>query len=220
MLMLCTTALSLEHISPEFRAWHESQGVDHILVQTHTPHRDQAQDMTRLQREALVLGADWVINSDIDEFWVAREGTLADLFRGIPANVGVGLAEESEFSPDGEHSYEGHQNWMGFGLRPKCAHRPSLQARVGWGNASVGGVHGMTTLLHDLEVLHWPIRTQDQAKRKCETLAVTFPGDPRPALRVEFYREMAAHPDRMMAEVAKLPSVPDARLRRVLGVAV
>ena len=216
MLVLCTTAREDSDVTPEFRKWHESQGVDQILVKTGALPRNQAKDMTALQLEALGLGADWVINADTDEFWVADGGTLQDFFLALPRELGWLLAPEVEFLPDGKRSYLDHKGWMGLGLNPKTAHRPGPGARVLFGNAGIHGVHGKVRVLHHLTVLHWPLRDPEQAKRKCSPLAATFPLDPRPVARLLLYRAMVQDPEQMMATLGHIPSVEDGRLSQVL----
>src|SRR6476620_9742296 len=48
-------------------------------------------------------GADWVINTDADEFWMPRRGSLKDVFTAVPVSVGRIYAVSKHFVPRPEH---------------------------------------------------------------------------------------------------------------------
>ena len=55
---------------------------------------------TRMARLAAAEhDADWVINTDADEFWMPRRGTLRELFASIPETHGVVFALSRHFVP-------------------------------------------------------------------------------------------------------------------------
>ena len=219
MLALCLTAWrdADDDILPLSMAWHRAQGVDHILIARDQPISEQGQAMTELQDMALWLGCEWVLNSDADEFWVPSQGTLAELFVSLPPGLGMATAAVVEFTIDGAHSYSRHMNWMGQRLAPKTCHRPAQGVRVLNGNAGVSGAHGGSRLLHNLQVLHWPLRSAAQAQRKCQSLAATFPvGRLRRNSWLAAYQGMALDPVNVLARLPGREMVPDARLQRVL----
>ena len=43
-------------------------------------------------------GADWVINTDADEFWMPRRATLKEMFGSVASNVGIVFALSRHFS--------------------------------------------------------------------------------------------------------------------------
>ena len=53
----------------------ERQGQLTLLQEAGQTH-DQAVWVTRMARMAAAMGADWVINSDADEFWWPQQGNL------------------------------------------------------------------------------------------------------------------------------------------------
>src|SRR5438132_5477438 len=60
----------------------------------------EAEWRTRMARDAAEEhGADWVINTDADEFWIPREGTLKEALDAIPGGVGVVWALTCHFVP-------------------------------------------------------------------------------------------------------------------------
>src|SRR5947209_3196047 len=144
----------------------------------------QGEWVTRMARLAATdFGADWVINSDADEFWWPRGGSLKDVLRAIPAQYGVVEAFWRSFVPrpdDGAFfaermtvrlSQHAPINDPTSFYRPviKVAHRADPHVIVGRGNHSLyeSSFVPMTTW-HPLEVLHFPLRSREQWRRKVE----------------------------------------------------
>jgi glycosyltransferase involved in cell wall biosynthesis len=60
----------------------------------------QEEQVTRMARMAAAdFSADWVINSDADEFWFPAEGTLKDLLSAMPRRIGRVRANWWHFPP-------------------------------------------------------------------------------------------------------------------------
>src|SRR5689334_954070 len=81
---------------------YESRGVVRIILE---PSDDYSQGkwVTRMARLAAAEhGADWVINSDADEFWWPRSGTLASTFAALGDDVGVVVGRRTNFVPQPE----------------------------------------------------------------------------------------------------------------------
>lgn len=58
-----------------------------ILGDDREPAYYQSAKMTRLARWAASRGAGWVVPMDADEFWFARDRTVADFLRSTPADI-------------------------------------------------------------------------------------------------------------------------------------
>jgi len=138
---------------------------------------------TRMARLAATEhGADWVINSDADEFWWPRGASLKEALGSVPRRYGVvrGLVRNfvprraaADGFPDGltvRLATSAPINDPATPFRPvvKAAHRGDQAVVVGEGGShQVYGVSG--ALLRDwypLEVLHFPLRTREQCARK------------------------------------------------------
>lgn len=233
-LALCFTARDEQDIVETMIRWHVSQGVDLVLVEeafssddtphildrlarelpvvvnhTRRSHAEQAQAMTELQAQAYALGADWVINSDADEFWVSRYGSLWHVFAAIPPDIGFVRAEIDEYASD-QTLLPHHRSWSGERLAPKVAHRPSPSVTVQFANVSVSGTLPGTRPLADLRVLHWPLRSPEQAASKCRNLSLPVPG--RAVSCDDHYRRLEADPSAALA----VSGLPDARLAGIL----
>jgi hypothetical protein len=136
---------------------------------------------TRMARLAATEhGADWIINTDADEFWLPRAATLKESLGAVPSEVGVVWALTCHFVPrpeDGRPFAErmtarfapqAALNDPTSPYRPhaKAAHRADPDIVVWFGS------HRVTTGLralpgwHPADVFHFPFRTLEQYERK------------------------------------------------------
>lgn len=137
---------------------------------------------TRMARAAATeYGADWVINTDADEFWMPREGTLKDVLEAIPDRVGVVWALTCHFVPrpdDGapfaarmtaRFSAQAALNDPTSPYRPhaKAAHRADPDIVVWFGSHRVES-RRLAPLpgWHPADVFHFPFRSLEQYERK------------------------------------------------------
>ena len=136
---------------------------------------------TRMAREAATeLGAAWVINTDADEFWMPRRGTLKETLSAVPAGFGIVWALTRHFLPR-PGNVESFAERMTVRLsataplndptspyRPhaKAAHRADPEIVVLFGSHDV--VTGLAPLRgwYPADVLHFPFRTREQYERK------------------------------------------------------
>lgn len=143
---------------------------------------DYSQDLwvTRMARMAAAdFAADWVINSDADEFWWPLATDLkAVLARQDPA-VAACRCPRLQFVTVPETA--GTRFWQGmvyrqavatneFGkpLPPKVLHRASPDVVVHQGNHRVDGLAGACVACEAVEILHFPIRSYGQFRAKVE----------------------------------------------------
>jgi Glycosyl transferase family 2 len=150
----------------------------------------QSEWVTRMARLAATeYGADWVINSDADEFWWPRGPSLRDVLEAVPQECGIVTAFWRTFVPrpeDDAHFVERMTlratpaapiNDPRSFYRPvkKIAHRADPDVVVGRGNHGLVGSE-LSPLLawHPLEVLHFPLRSRDQWRRKVELQGDAF----------------------------------------------
>ena len=142
----------------------------------------QREWVTRMARLAATEhGADWVVNSDADEFWWPRGGTIPEVLESIPRRYGMVQSFVRHFVPvpdDGTPFNERmtlrlaaqapindpRSPWRPF---RKIVHRGHPTAAVVEGSHYVEGTD-LTMLRgwYPLEVLHFPIRTPAQLERK------------------------------------------------------
>jgi hypothetical protein len=165
------------------------EGVLHLI---HEPAEGlrQGEWVTRMARLAATdFGADWVINSDADEFWWPRGGSLKDVLAAVPKRYGIVNAFWRSFvpRPDDERffaermtirlSQQAPINDPSSVYRPvtKVAHRADPQVQVGRGNHDLIGSRFRTlTTWHPIEVLHFPLRSRAQWRRKVELQGEAF----------------------------------------------
>jgi len=155
-----------------------------VLQLLHEEGDDMRQDVwvTRMARLAATEhAADWVINSDADEFWWPRGGSLKDVLATIPERYGVVRGCWRHYLPrpdDGaffaermivrlnEPAFPGDKRTV-FHAHQKVAHRadPAVEIEPGNHNALGAGLEPMRAW-HPLEVLHFSMRSPEQLGRK------------------------------------------------------
>jgi hypothetical protein len=136
-------------------------------------------EMARLA--ALDHDADWIINTDADEFWMPRTGRLKDVLAAVPEPVGVVWGLTCHFVPrpdDGRPFVERMtaRYCAGAALndptshyRPhaKAAHRADPEIVVWFGSHRVDSQRlAPLTGWHPADVLHFPFRSLEQYERK------------------------------------------------------
>jgi hypothetical protein len=186
-------------------AYHLSSGVDFVLATDHGSTDGTLDVLRRYERDgslrlfgvsgemresdwrtrmarlaATEHGADWIINTDADEFWLPRTGTLKESLGAVPSQIGVVWALTCHFVPrpeDGRPFAErmtarfappAALNDPTSPYRPhaKAAHRADPEIVVWFGS------HRVTTSMralpgwHPADVFHFPFRTLDQYERK------------------------------------------------------
>lgn len=145
---------------------------------------DQGRWVTRMARLAATeLEADWVINSDADEFWWPRVGDLRTTLASVPAAIDVVVAHRHDLSPvAGTGPFYERMRWreirstnlLGRPLPPKVCHRASTKAEIHQGNHGVDGLSGGSLDDGRLEILHLPMRSYEQLHRKISLGAAAY----------------------------------------------
>jgi hypothetical protein len=145
----------------------------------------QSEWVTRMARLAATdFGADWVINSDADEFWWPRSGSLKDVFATIPARFAVVRGAWRHFLPRPEEdgagdvlermtvrlsrpAFPGDKATV-YHAHQKVAHRARADVVVDDGNHDVDAAGGLAPLRrwYPLEVLHYSFRSRAQFEQK------------------------------------------------------
>ena len=154
----------------------------------------QREWVTRMARLAATeYAADWVINSDADEFWWPRARSLKEALEAVPRQYGVVYAPICNFLPRRAVGGPFHEvmtlrlaqhaplnNPLGR-YRPsaKAAHRASPSVVVRRGNHDVQHAGAALRFWHPLEVLHFPDRSPDQYVRKYANMVAAWPADDR-----------------------------------------
>jgi hypothetical protein len=143
----------------------------------------QSKWVTHMARLAAVEhGADLVLNSDADEFWWPREGSLKEVLAAIPDGFGIVRAVSRVFIPrPGDGDFEDRMTVRlslsaplndpatPFRHVAKAAHRAGPDVVVLQGNHDVAGLAGKELPWSPIELLHFPLRSAEQAARKHET---------------------------------------------------
>jgi Glycosyl transferase family 2 len=209
--------------------------------------------VTRMGRMGAEVGADWVLHADADELWWPVEGDLKRAFATVPEEYGAVVGPRTEFvaRPDGPGPFWERLNVREArsALRPKIAHRPEPDLRLRRGAHDVDfdakevaragrpvlrGIRERETLddgrlvyapVFPARVLHLPLRSLDQYKRRVEVmLRGGFDDQTRDQLHEakeagrldELYAQLAVDDEEAAAGVAAGTLVMDDRLARVL----
>jgi hypothetical protein len=201
----------------------------HLIDEPAQPVR-QDEWVTRMARLAATdFGADWVLNSDADEFWWPRGGRLKDVLATVPERWGVVRGCWRHFLPrpdDGAFfaermtvrltrpAFPGDKRTI-YHAHQKVAHRANPDVYIPMGNhdAEADGLEPLRNW-HPIEVLHFSFRSQAHAERKSRGRWVRPPGDEQPLheLRLEEAGEAG-----MVAELFEPMVVGDEALARGLA---
>jgi len=218
-------------------------GVLHLIREPGDDLR-QSEWVTRMARLAATdLGADWVLNADADEFWLARNATLKELLAAVPGRFGAVRGAWRNFVPRpddarffaermtlrlGTPSFHPHALSIHF----KSAHRARPDVRIGRGNHEaladdLVALRGW----YPIEILHFPVRSYEQCRRKYVTQFVALernaekgiPGhmaDAYDAYRAgrldEFYAPLVVDDTTLQTGLAEGTYAIDTRLRDTL----
>jgi hypothetical protein len=123
------------------------------------------------------LGADWVINSDADEFWWPHTGSLKSVLRSFRPGVAAVSAERTNFVArvrNGEPFWRqmnirriASVNALGQPLPGKVAHRGLTGIVVEQGNHGVSlGGDPIGSVAAPITILHFPVRSRAQFLNK------------------------------------------------------
>jgi len=153
-------------------------GYVHVIEEQSDENR-QSEWVTRMARlAASEFGADWVINSDADEFWWPRAESLKAILEVVPERYGALTAFPRQFVPrpgDGELFAERMAVRLSpdapivsgqYRSFPKIVHRADPDIVVTRGNHTI-----VSDLLafrgwYPIELLHFPLRSLEQCERK------------------------------------------------------
>jgi len=165
---------------------YEGEGRLHLIRESGEDLR-QSEWVTRMARLAATeFGADWVLNTDADEFWWPQGAGLGERLSAIPSRYGVVRGAWRNFVPRPEdgHSFSERMTARlctpAFHHHPlsthsKSAHRAAADVRVGRGNHEAFG-EGLLPLRgwYPLEILHFPVRSLEHSVRKYVTQFVAL----------------------------------------------
>jgi hypothetical protein len=164
------------------------EGYVHLI---HEPGEDLRQDewVTRMARLAATnFGAQWVINSDADEFWWPRGASLRDVLAAVPERYGTVGAFLRMFVPrPGEGNPFERLTVRFSALAPindpaslykpirKVIHRGHPDIRLTRGNhAVIDSPFAPLRGWFPVEVFHFPIRSAEQCAHKAELQGHAF----------------------------------------------
>ena len=187
-------------------AYHLNAGVDFVIASDHESQDGTTEILEKYARDgclhrigvhgqmrdgpwrtqmarlaATTYGADWIINTDADEFWMPHRGSLKDVFAAVPEPYGVLFALSRHFVPrpdDGASFAERMTarvsapaaiNDPTSPYRPhlKAAHRADPHVAISFG-AHVARSSRWRALhhWHPADVLHFPFRSLEQWENK------------------------------------------------------
>jgi Glycosyl transferase family 2 len=161
-------------------------GVLHLIREPGDDLR-QSEWVTRMARLAATdFGADWILNTDADEFWHARGASLEELFAAIPGRFSAVRGAWRNFVPRPDDARSFAERMIvrlcapRFHPHPlsthfKSAHRACPEVRIGRGNHEALA-DGLVALRgwYPIEILHFPVRSYEQCRRKYVTQFVAL----------------------------------------------
>ena len=195
---------------------------------------------------AVKFDADWVINNDADEFWLAEQGTVRDVLAAVPRDTDCLEVPRVDMLPPrdtAERFYRIDDRSPGRPARawpqlwtPKVCHRAYSDIRVAQGNHFVlrGGVRLAEKRDHALRIVHYPLRSLDQLERRIRrglmALEPNSPMNPSSARRWRrlyrshlqpeqaepYYAERALSAEQIAAGIASGTLIRDTRIRDAL----
>jgi glycosyl transferase family 2 len=156
------------------------QGVLHVIEQSSPTYRQSIWVTSMARLAATQFGADWVINSDADEFWWPSGGNLKDLLARVPQRCGIVASFVRPFMPpvtEGRFAEEMTARLVlpapindptsPFRANVRLLHRAAADVVVGTGNASLSAeALRPPPAWSSVEVLHFPIRSFAHFERK------------------------------------------------------
>ncbi len=162
------------------------------LIREESEELRQSDWVTRMARVAATEhGADWVVNGDADEFWWPRDGSLRDVLSAVPERFGALRGLWRNFVPRPDDGRPFHER-MTIRRRPaadltdpfhaqvKVVHRAHPEVVVTQGNHdALGPPLPLIREWLPFEVLHFPLRSAEQARRKfrvARTAGLASPG--------------------------------------------
>lgn len=198
--------------------------------------RESAWRTAMARLAATEYGADWVINTDADEFWMPRGGALKDVLAAIPESYGIIWALSRQFVPRPGTGWFAERmiarvrapapiNDPTSPYRPhaKVAHRGSPEIRVRYGAHHVGSARLQPLRdWYPVDCLHFPFRSPGQYARKCTRRGAELGQYARGTLASEqgdvegAYRELVVTDEALEAGVAAGFLAIDTRLRNAL----
>ncbi len=188
--VIATDHRSVDGTTEIFREF-ERAGYLELIEETSEGYQ-QSEWVTRMARLAATKhGADWVINSDADEFWWPRAGNLRDVLALVPPRYGAVQAFFRHFVARPEDTRPFSER-MTVRFRPvhavtdptteypaqwKVVHRADANVTVGKGSHSLTG-NALPTMRgwYPIELLHFPLRSTEQCERKYAHHKSSTPG--------------------------------------------
>ena len=183
--------------------YHLSQGGDHIIV-TDNKSSDGTSDIlseyqknhdvtvlfeesddfsqgswvSRMGQMAIhEFQADWIINSDADEFWWPQSGSLKTVLQDVSSEIGALYINRNNYLPNNNNEKEFYRrmvvrekisfNLHGNPLPPKVCHRGFEDIKIHDGNHDITTSHEHSRVqFNEITILHYPLRTYKQFETK------------------------------------------------------
>jgi hypothetical protein len=216
------------------------QGVLHLIREDGEVRGDLITPMARLA--ATEFGADWVLNTDADEFYWPRGGSLKDVLASVPERYGMVRALLRQFVPrpdDGSFFADRMIARMSTSAPindPTSLFRPNLKSihRADPDVTVTAGGHTLvdSTLIplrgwYPIELLHFALRSFEQCERKYSNMSTAlaqsrnaYYDQVRDAIRAgrlrEFYDSLVVDDDALERGLREGTLVLDTRLRDAL----